>query len=157
MRHVDERSGGAVRLAQGPDVCGDVDDLGPPLGLTENSRTAAYPTPPCQTSLDEYRDEADRFLAELEEEYYLHFAGLKDRLELAAIYERHAELASLDACRWLGGEAEGARPGSSQVELWRFACEGFLGNLARERGGAHRRAGGDARGGCRAVSESRSG
>ena len=83
-------------------------------------------------SLDEYRDEADRFLAEIEEEHYLHYAGLKDRLELGAIYDRHAELASLDACRRLGGEAQGARPVSSQVELWRFACEGFLGNLARE-------------------------
>ena len=33
-------------------------------------------------SLDEYRAEADRFLAELGEEQYLHYAGLKDRLEL---------------------------------------------------------------------------
>lgn len=83
-------------------------------------------------SLDEYRDEADRFTAELMEEYYLHFAGLKDRLELAPIYERHAELTSLEWCHRLGEEAAAAGPRSGLSELWRFACEGFLGNLARE-------------------------
>jgi hypothetical protein len=83
-------------------------------------------------SLDEYREQADRFLAELMEEYYRHFAGLAERLELAPIYERHADLVSLDACRWLAGEAEGKPPGSPPVELWRFACEGYLGAIARE-------------------------
>lgn len=82
-------------------------------------------------SLDEYRAEADRFLAELGEEQYLHYAGLKDRLELEPIYDRHAELSSLDSCRLLAAEAEGARPGSPPLELWRFACEGFLGRLAQ--------------------------
>lgn len=82
-------------------------------------------------SLDEYRAEADRFLAELGEEQYLHYSGLKDRLELAPIYDRHAELSSLDSCRWLAGEAGGARSGSPPMELWRFACEGFLGRLAQ--------------------------
>ncbi len=82
-------------------------------------------------SLDEYRAEADRFLAELGEEQYLHFAGLKGSLELAPIYDRHPDLSSLDSCRWLADEAGDAVPGSGPVELWRFACEGFLGNLAR--------------------------
>jgi hypothetical protein len=82
-------------------------------------------------SLDEYRAEADRFLAELSEEQYLHYAGLKDRLELEPIYDRHAELSSLDSCRELAAEADGADPGSPPVELWRFACEGFLGRLAQ--------------------------
>lgn len=66
------------------------------------------------------------------EEYYLHFAGLKDRLDLGPVYERHADLVSLDACRWLGREADGAAPGSASAELWRFACEGYLGAIARE-------------------------
>jgi hypothetical protein len=83
-------------------------------------------------SLDEYRSEADRFLAELEEEHYRHLAGLKDRLEIEPIYEAHAGLASLDACRWLEAEATDKPPGSASVELWRFGCEGYLGRLARE-------------------------
>ena len=81
---------------------------------------------------DEYRLEADRFLAELNEEHYRHYAGLKSALELEAIYERHADLTTPDACRELGAAAESAKPRSSPVELWRFACEGYLGRLTRE-------------------------
>jgi hypothetical protein len=81
-------------------------------------------------ALDAYREEADRFIAALDEEYYLHFAGLKESFELTPIYERYADLATLDACRRLGEAAEPADRGA--VELWRFACEGYLGNLTRE-------------------------
>jgi hypothetical protein len=80
-------------------------------------------------ALDAYREEADRFIAALDEEYYLHFAGLKDSFELTPIYERYADLATLEACRRLGETAESADRGA--VELWRFACEGYLGNLTR--------------------------
>ncbi len=85
--------------------------------------------PPSAGELDAYRDEADRFIAELDEEYYRHYAGLKDDFELAAIYERHSELTELERARAL----EGAVDGDAGVrELWRFACEGYLGNLTRE-------------------------
>jgi hypothetical protein len=81
-------------------------------------------------ALDAYREEADRFIAALDEEYYLHFAGLKDSFELTPIYERYADLATLEACRRL---AQAAEPGGrGAVELWRFGCEGYLGNLTRE-------------------------
>src|SRR4029077_16705390 len=73
--------------------------------------------------LDAFRDEADRFIAELDEEYYLHFAGHKETLELEPIYERHELLTTLDTAQRL---AEGP------TELWRFACEGYLGALTRE-------------------------
>jgi hypothetical protein len=81
-------------------------------------------------ALDAYREEADRFIAALDEEYYLHFAGFKDSFELSPIYERYADLATLDACRRLGESAEVG--GRGAVELWRFACEGYMGDLARE-------------------------
>src|SRR5690242_21299753 len=42
--------------------------------------------------LDAYREQADRFMAELDEEYYLHYAGLKETLDLTPIYQRHANL-----------------------------------------------------------------
>jgi hypothetical protein len=80
-------------------------------------------------ALDAYREEADRFIAALDEEYYLHFAGLKDEFELAPIYERFADLATLDACRRVGETAAGGDRGA--VELWRFACEGYMGDLTR--------------------------
>ena len=72
--------------------------------------------------LDAFREEADRFIAAIDEEYYLHYAGLKDSLELEPIYERHAELTKLDTAKRLEG---------SPTELWRFACEGALGNLTQ--------------------------
>jgi hypothetical protein len=72
--------------------------------------------------LDAFRDEADRFIAEIDEEYYLHYAGLKESLELEAIFERHADLTKLETARRLEG---------APTELWRFGCEGFLGNLTR--------------------------
>ena len=46
--------------------------------------------------LDAYREQADRFIAELDEEYYLHYAGCKETLDLEAIYERHAELTTAE-------------------------------------------------------------
>jgi hypothetical protein len=67
--------------------------------------------------LESYRDEADRFIAALDEEYYLHFAGLKEDFELSPIYERFSDLTTLDACRrrrprWKGAArvSSGASP-----------------------------------------------
>jgi hypothetical protein len=85
--------------------------------------------PPTSPELDAYRAEADRFIAELDEEFYLHYAGLKDRLELEPIYERHDELTGLERARWLGASVDGDR---GVRELWHFACEGYLGKLTRE-------------------------
>jgi hypothetical protein len=82
------------------------------------------------TSLDAYRDEADRFIAALDEEYYLHYAGLKERFELEPIYERFSDLTTLEAARRLAEHAS-AGGGAGAVELWHFACEGYLGNLTR--------------------------
>jgi hypothetical protein len=77
---------------------------------------------PTSRELDLFRDEADRFIAELDEEYYLHFAGHKEALELEPIYERHQELTRLETARRLEG---------APTELWRFACDGYLGSLTR--------------------------
>ena len=85
--------------------------------------------PPTPGELDAYRDEADRFIAELDEEYYLHFAGLKENLELEPIYDRHQELTKLEWAQSLGEAVDGDR---RVRELWRFACEGHLGNLTKQ-------------------------
>jgi hypothetical protein len=81
-----------------------------------------------EQSLDEYRKRADRFLAELEEETYRHFAGLKPELELGAIHERYGDLTSLEQARWIGERVDGD---GRMRELWRFACEGYLGAVTR--------------------------
>jgi oligoendopeptidase F len=87
---------------------------------------AAVPTP---RELDDYRDQADRFIAAIDEEYYLHYAGHKDSLDLVPIYEQFAELTSLEQANRVGAAVDSNR---RVRELWRFACQGYLGNLARE-------------------------
>jgi oligoendopeptidase F len=72
--------------------------------------------------LDTFRDEADRFIAELDEEFYLHYAGHKETLDVEAIYEQHQSLTRLETAQRLE---------EAPTELWRFACEGYLGNLTR--------------------------
>ena len=79
--------------------------------------------PPDQRDIDTFRDQADRFVADLDEEYYLHFAGLKETLDVEQIYERYEDLTKLETAQQMEG---------GPTELWRFACEGFLGNLTRE-------------------------
>lgn len=83
---------------------------------------------PSERELDGYRAGADRFIAELDEEYYLHYAGLKPEFELRPIYERHADLTDLETVKRIG---EAVR-GTENMELFRFGCEGYLGELTRE-------------------------
>jgi hypothetical protein len=77
---------------------------------------------PTSRELDVFRDRADRFIADLDEEHYLHFAGHKESLDLEEIYGRYPELTRLETAQSFRG---------APAELWRFACEGYLGNLTR--------------------------
>jgi len=85
--------------------------------------------PLSQRQLDDLSDDADRFIAELDEETYLHFSGQKDAYELTPIYERHGELTKLETALAVGASVDGNR---NTRELWRFACEGYLGNFVSE-------------------------
>jgi hypothetical protein len=87
------------------------------------------PPVPTTRELDDYREQADRFIAAIDEEYYLHFAGHKDSLDLVPIYERFGELTSLDQANRVGSAVDGDR---RVRELWKFACSGYLGNLTRD-------------------------
>ncbi|HST26272.1 MAG TPA: hypothetical protein VLJ76_09785, partial [Gaiellaceae bacterium] len=79
-------------------------------------------------NLTEYRDRSDRFEAEMLEEYYLHFAGHKEELDIEAIYDRFQDLTTLEAAT---GLAEPAQRDRGVKELWQFACSGYLGNLTK--------------------------
>jgi hypothetical protein len=85
--------------------------------------------PSAALDLDRFRDRADRFIAELDEEYYLHYAGLKDTLDLKPIYERYSDLTELEQAKALAGMVDGDW---GTRELWRFASEGYLSELTRE-------------------------
>jgi hypothetical protein len=82
-----------------------------------------------QGEIEALSADADRFISELDEETYLHFAGLKESYELAPIYERHERLTELDTALGLGAAVDEDR---RRRELWKFACEGYLGNYTRE-------------------------
>jgi hypothetical protein len=71
---------------------------------------------------DAFRDRSDSFTRDLLQEYYDHFAGLKDTLDVERVYEEYEDLTTLETAQRLQG---------APTELWRFACEGFLGNLTR--------------------------
>jgi hypothetical protein len=84
--------------------------------------------PASPEALETYRTRADRFEAEMLEEYYLHFAGRKDELEIEPIYERYEDLTTLEVAARLGAGVDGDR---RIRELWHFACNGYLGNLTK--------------------------
>lgn len=87
------------------------------------------PEPLQQAEIDSLSAEAERFLTELDEESYLHFAGIKETYDLAPIYERHERLTQLDTALGLGASVDGDR---RRRELWKFSCEGYLGSFVRE-------------------------
>ena len=79
-------------------------------------------TAPSTREIDGFRDRADRFVADLDEEYYLHFSGQKPSLDVEQVYERYEDLTRLETAQQMQ---------AAPTELWRFACEGYLGNLTR--------------------------
>ncbi|MDX6522606.1 MAG: hypothetical protein QOI17_119, partial [Gaiellales bacterium] len=75
--------------------------------------------------LETYRDELEEMTAEALTEYYNHSAGLKPTMEMARVYDRYADLTTLDAAREL---AEMGAPS----ELQRFAAEAYVGDGTKQ-------------------------
>jgi hypothetical protein len=75
--------------------------------------------------LEHYRRQLEDMMAEAIEEQYRHGAGLKRTLELSPIYERYADLTTLDQARALDEM-------DAPVELRRFAAETYLGDAVKE-------------------------
>jgi hypothetical protein len=78
--------------------------------------------------LDAYRADLEQFIAEREEEYYLHFAGHKPTLDLEAVYARYPGLTDLDAVRRIGN----AVSNGANRELYRFGYENIVGERKRD-------------------------
>ena len=152
VRHVDERGRGAVRPVERLlDLLRDVEQLRPPLGLKADllHRRISYGAVPSETptspaSSTRIRAEADRFIAELDEEYYLHYAGLKDTARARADLRAPPDA---DGARERAGARRARRrrpPASASSGASR--CEGYIGKLTREHAEKRAAARGRARG-----------
>jgi hypothetical protein len=71
-------------------------------------------------AVDTYRARLEEMTAQVMEEHYLHASGRKATFEIAAVYERYADLTTLEQARALESDAS--------TELHRFACEAYLGD-----------------------------
>jgi hypothetical protein len=80
--------------------------------------------------LDSYSERAERFLEEIDREYYLHGAGRKPELEIEPIYARHAGLFGRDSVQGLREAAGGERDREAR-QLLQFAFDGHLGEATK--------------------------
>src|SRR5262249_42065525 len=78
--------------------------------------------------LDAYRERIDRFIADLDQEYYDHFAGLKEGFDLESIYQEYEDVTTLERAQLIQQAVDDS---FGSTELWRFACDGYLGSLTR--------------------------
>lgn len=86
--------------------------------------------------LTAYRQQAERFIAELGDAYYAHYAGLEAGFAVEQIYDRHGALFSREAVERLRDAAAAADPSGEEARRLRmlldFAVEGFLGRATAE-------------------------
>jgi hypothetical protein len=85
--------------------------------------------------LQGYRESAEDFIAELNTEFYRHYAGLTDDFEIEAIYVKHEELFTRPAVEDLREQAAAPAPGTDERRRRRmlldFAIEGHLGQATK--------------------------
>ncbi len=92
-------------------------------------RRPAVSAAPAGDLLDWLDQQAEAFSAATTREYYLNYAGLKDDLALAPIFQRHADLFQRETVvRALG--AEGDDPRASHLR--EFVVDGYLEQAAKE-------------------------
>jgi len=75
---------------------------------------------------DRFQDQAERFLIEMEREYYLVGAGRKEQMEIAGIFEAYPGLFSLEAVQARLQEHRGAGGSPTARYLATFAADGYL-------------------------------
>ncbi|MEA2197178.1 MAG: hypothetical protein QOJ25_1229 [Solirubrobacteraceae bacterium] len=85
--------------------------------------------------LQGYRESAEEFVAELNAEFYRHFAGLTDDFEIEAIYVKYEDLFTRAAVEDLREQAAAPAPGTDERRRRRmlldFAVEGHLGQATK--------------------------
>jgi hypothetical protein len=82
--------------------------------------------------LDQYRDGAERFVEEIDREYYLHLAGHKPELEIEPIYDDHRDLFERGAVLGLREVVSGNGAGDEGRRGRYLLGLGFAGYVGRE-------------------------
>ena len=83
---------------------------------------------PLALDLDSYARDCERFVSEMDREYYLHFAGHKEEFEIEEIYERHAGLFDREVGRGPAG-ARCAPTAETSTRRVRYLLELAVGGL----------------------------
>lgn len=86
---------------------------------------------PLPFDISQYRVSAERFLEEIEREYFEHYAGRKETTDFAGIYDAHAVLFTEESIRALQALKKATEDDASS-ELYHFALDGFLGQATKE-------------------------
>ena len=84
--------------------------------------------------IDKYRDDAENFLSEVDKEYYMHFSGHKEDLNIASIYSKYDSLFShenFEKIKSLEEELQSIQK-KKLAYLKKFCAEGNLENHARD-------------------------
>jgi oligoendopeptidase F len=86
--------------------------------------------------LEQYRRRAEKFVGELDREYYEHFSGRKARCETAAVYDRYPELFTREAIDGLEAlYAEAVDDEKLRLAyLLAFTVDGFMGEQTKHLG-----------------------
>ena len=75
-----------------------------------------------------YREDSEKFLYKRDREYYLHFSGQKNSLDVGKISEEFRHLFSINNIKWLGDlkEKTGGEERKKNASLLKFCVEGYL-------------------------------
>ena len=81
--------------------------------------------------LDAIRNRLEAFFEELEREYYLEGAGLKEEIRAAEIYDRYRDLSSIELVAHLRGISAGRADSKQLRSLVESTVQSYLGNRTR--------------------------
>jgi hypothetical protein len=84
--------------------------------------------------ITKYRKDSELFLSEIEKEYYLHFSGQKDSLNLSPIYDRYRYLFERDCIDYIKGikDKSTREIRKKATYLLKFCTEGYMERQVKE-------------------------
>ena len=84
--------------------------------------------------ITKYRKDSESFLSKIDKEYYLHFSGQKDSLNLSPIYDRYGYLFDRDSIDYIKSvkDKSTGEDRKKAAYLLRFCTEGYMERQVKE-------------------------